>query len=125
MESIFRNKTPLTPEMSFNADTGVLELSGRSIPEVALNTYKPLIDWLDLYFTQPQKETQMVFRLSFFNTSSSKYIMEMLKKMEEVYKQNTLVKAIWYCEDEDIYDLATDYKDLVDIPMEIHWTDNT
>jgi len=120
MESIYKDQTRLTPKMSFNANTGIFELSGRSMPEVAMNIYKPIIDWLDQYFLNPQKETQIIFRLSFFNTSSSKYIMEMLKKMENAYKRNISVKAVWYCEDEDLLDLANDYQALVKIPMEIN-----
>ena len=124
MESLFKIKTPLTPQISFDGVTGILELSGRSLPEVALNTYKPLLEWLDAYLAEPLDETLMVFRLSYFNTSSSKYIMEMLKKMEVAYKNKISVKAIWYCEDDDIHDLANDYKALVDIPMEIHQINN-
>ena len=123
MENIIREKTHFTPRMSFNADTGVFEMSGRSMPEVAMNIYKPVMEWLDEYIANPQKETKIIFKLIFFNTSSSKYIMEMLKKLESLHKKGYSVKAVWYCEDDDIFELAKDYQMLVKIPMEILQTE--
>ncbi len=41
--------TAKTPTVEFSSETGVLELKGRSIPENAIDFFKPLVDWLDDY----------------------------------------------------------------------------
>lgn len=120
--NIIREKTHFTPYISFNAETGIFEIEGRSIPEVALNIYKPLIDYLDEYVKNPQSETVMFFKLSFFNTSTSKYILEILKKLEGIYKKGYSVNTFWYYEDDDMFELATDYQSLVEMPMSIEKT---
>ena len=46
MEPISFEGTPKTPTVNFNADDGIVEIKGRSIPENSIEFYKPLVDWL-------------------------------------------------------------------------------
>ena len=124
MNNLLREKTHTTPEIDFDANTGVFEIKGRSIPENAMKIYRPVMEWVEQYLVNPQPKTTINLRLSFFNTSTSKYLMEMLKKFEVVNRQGYPVEVFWYYDDEDIRDIAEDYQALVDVPMKMILSQN-
>jgi hypothetical protein len=78
MEPIKIEGSPKTPTVNFEA-SGKIEIKGRSIPENSIEFYKPLIDWLDQYLTSPAKLTNVNVQLEYFNTSSSKCILDVLR----------------------------------------------
>jgi hypothetical protein len=121
MNSILIEGTPKTPTVKFDADTGVIEIKGRSIPENSIEFYKPLIDWLEDYSTVPQKLTQVNIQLEYFNTSSSKCILDVFKKLENVYKGKNEVIINWYYEedDEDMLEAGEDYQSILKIPFKM------
>lgn len=112
METLTIEKTPKTPSIIFNPKQGKLEIKGRSIPENSVGFYKPLIDSLDQYITNPTSPTIVDFQLEYFNTASSKCIIDVLKHLEVVNKQGTQVDINWYYEDgdEDMLDSGEDLK---------------
>ena len=59
MEPIIVEGTPKTPAVKFDAEAGILEIKGRSIPENAIEFYRPLVDWLEAYAKNPFKRTQV------------------------------------------------------------------
>jgi len=70
MEPISFEGTPKTPTVNFNADTGIVEIKGRSIPENSIEFYKPLVDWLEEDTENAQPMTKVIIQLEYFNTSS-------------------------------------------------------
>lgn len=120
MNDIFYEPTHSHPGISLDSTTGILELYGRSIPENAIAVYRPVMEWLDNYVTKPCKKTTLNFKIEFFNTSSSKFILQILKKLEELYNQGFEVDIHWFYNDEDILDLANDYAELVGMKFNFH-----
>ena len=86
METLLIEGSPKTPTIKFDWDKGFLEIKGRSIPENSIEFYKPLVDWLDKYSGKPQKLTNVNIHLEYFNTSSSKCILDVFKKLESIQK---------------------------------------
>lgn len=121
MENIQINGTSKTPDVFFDAHTGKLEISGRSIPENSYQFYEPLLTWLDGYASAPQPETLLVFRLDYFNTASSMYILGILKKMEKLYTAGNKSEVKWYydADDEDMLQTGEDLKQIVKIPIDM------
>lgn len=121
MEPITIEGTPKTPTVKFDSDAGIIEIKGRSIPENSIEFYKPLVDWLDQYSQSPQKLTQVNIQLEYFNTSSSKCILDVFKKLEQVYKENNEVVINWYYEedDEDMLEAGEDYQSILKIPFKM------
>lgn len=117
MDNYYAESTHSTPEISLDARQGLLEFNGRSIPENAMRVYRPVMEWLDAYLAAPRPATRVDMRLSFFNTSTSKYILDMLKRLETLALQGFGVDVNWYYDDEDMRDLGTDYQALVRVPM--------
>ena len=76
MEKFSIDGTPKTPSISFDLASGVLEIKGRSIPENSIEFYKPLVDSLEKYAGSPKSATNVNIQLEYFNTSSSKCILD-------------------------------------------------
>ncbi len=110
-----------TPSIYFDADKGVVELKGRSIPENAIDFYRPLIDWLNKYSATPKSTTEVNVQLEYFNTSSSKCILDVFKKLEAIYRVNKGVVINWFYEedDEDMLAAGEDYQSILKIPFKM------
>lgn len=121
MDNIEINGTSKTPDVNFNASTGILEISGRSIPENSYQFYEPLLSWLDQYTDTPSDSTLLTFRLDYFNTSSSMYILGILKKLEKLFIAGGKAEVKWYydADDEDMLQTGEDLKQIVKIPIDM------
>ena len=121
MEPIIVEGTPKTPGVKFDAESGILEIKGRSIPENAIEFYKPLVDWLEAYAKNPLKRTQVNIQLEYFNTSSSKCILDVFKKLEAIHKAKNEVTINWYYEedDEDMLEAGEDYESIIRVPFKM------
>ena len=70
--------TPKTPLVVLKP--GLIHINGKSYPENSVEFYKPITKWIDEYIETDPKETVFSISLEFFNTSSSKCILDILKK---------------------------------------------
>ena len=121
MENLEIQATVNTPHVSFNADTGKLLMSGRSIPEDPGEFYDGILDWLEKYFSETNHETEMEFELEYANSGSSKYILELLKDLKQYESSGKIIQVVWKYEadDESIEELGELYKNTVDLPFEL------
>ena len=121
METITREDTPKTPFVKLDGENGVVEIKGRSIPENSVEFYKPLIDWIDEYGNAPKDNTLINIQLEYFNTSSSKCILDIFKKLELLFKKGFKVQVNWYYEedDEDMFEAGEDYQSIINLPFKM------
>lgn len=121
MEPITITGTPKTPTVHFDSGSGKIEIKGRSIPENSIEFYKPLVDWLETYLSNPAELTEVNIQLEYFNTSSSKCILDVFKKLEAIYKSGNEVVINWYYEedDEDMLEAGEDYQSIIKIPFKM------
>lgn len=108
-----------TPSVSFDPTSGKLELRGRSIPENSIEFYRPLNEWIDLYSNSPRVTTIIDIKLEYFNTSSSKCILDLFKKLERINNDEVKVEVNWYFEedDEDMEEAGEDYQAIIKLPF--------
>ncbi|MBE0655577.1 MAG: DUF1987 domain-containing protein, partial [Bacteroidales bacterium] len=76
-------------------------IKGRSNPENSAEFYKPLIDWLDSYLETQNGGSVLVIDLEHFNTSSSKCLMDVMKRLKKIQSSNRDVNVRWYYEEDD------------------------
>ena len=90
-----------------------------SIPENSIEFYKPLIEWISNYSENPKENTLVNIQLEYFNTSSSKCILDVFKKLESISDSSVSVK--WYYEedDEDMLEAGEDYEAIIDLSFEM------
>ena len=121
MEPISIEGTAKTPTVKFDPESGVMEIKGRSIPENSIEFYKPLVDWLDDYANNAKDKTQVNVQLEYFNTSSSKCILDVFKKLEAINKGKSEVLINWYYEedDEDMLEAGEDYESIIRVPFKM------
>lgn len=121
MELIKIEGSPKTPTVIMNPESGVVEIKGRSIPENSIEFYKPVVDWLEEYSKSPAAKTVVNIQLEYFNTSSSKCILDVFKKLEAIKKNQNDIVINWYYEedDEDMLEAGEDYESIIKVPFKM------
>lgn len=122
MEKYEIDGTPKTPTILFDINGGVLDIKGRSIPENSIEFYKPLVDALDKYSVATKSATTVNIQLEYFNTSSSKCILDVFKKLESINKGGQSQVIInWHYEedDEDMSEAGEDYQAIINVPFKM------
>jgi hypothetical protein len=117
MENFFLEETSKTPKLSFDVSTGKFLMSGRSIPENSIEFYKPLLEWLDEYIKKPCAKTEFDIKLEYFNTSSSKCLVEIFRRLEKIKGAEVVINWFYEEDDEDMQESGEDFKELIDIPI--------
>lgn len=100
MKSVLREGTRKTPGVKFTS-AGELTLEGRSHPEDPKKFYSQLIDYVAHLSCS---DATLEAKLEYFNTSSSRQILDMLKQLEANTKINS-IKVNWHYEENDIDNL--------------------
>ena len=120
METIKIQGTEDTPKIILDAENDILEISGRSLPEDVSSFYEPVLNWLNEYAENPKKQTVFNFKLTYFNTASSKLLLDILMKLEEMHEKGQDVLIRWHYpeDDEDMAEAGEEYADIVDVPFE-------
>jgi len=110
-----------TPAVILDAASNIFELSGKSMPENVAAFYGPILAWIDEYGKKPNSETVVSFKLEYFNTASSKMIMDIMSKFEDISNKGNKVKMKWfYLEvDEDMLEAGEGYSEIVEVPFEM------
>lgn len=124
MENFFLEETSKTPKLSFDVSTGKFLMSGRSIPENSIEFYKPLFEWLDEYVKKPCAQTSFDIKLEYFNTSSSKCLVEIFRRLEKVTDAEVVINWFYEEDDEDMQESGEDFKELIDIPIVMNMIEN-
>ncbi len=116
---ILIDKTADCPYVNFTEE-GLLELEGRSITEDVFSFWQPLIDWIAEYVKSPAEYTKAVVFLEYTNSSSNKYLNEMMKLLDACHSRGNNVEVIWRYEedDESIYTLGQDLDALTNLQIQ-------
>ena len=111
MEGFFIRATRVTPSIYFNPGKGLLDIRGKSSPENPLAFYKHLHDSIDKFGDSEHKKLMLNAAYEYFNTSSSKCIYILFKKLSDLRtEKNKDIKVNWYFEegDEDMQEAGED-----------------
>jgi len=121
MQNLQIQKTFETPLINFDPNEGVLEIKGRSISDSIVRFYKPILEWIDQYSQTPHKKTVMKMSFLYYNSRTSRCILDILNKLDEMYKKGYDVKVEWCYDvgDESGMEDGEDFRDYVSMPIEI------
>jgi len=110
MEKLFIEGTTSTPSIECHED-GKICISGRSLPENPLDFYQPLMEWSKNYNAD---KAIIDIKLEYFNTSTSKVILDLLRVFEEK-PQKSSISVNWHYEegDDDNYESGQMYQEEV------------
>lgn len=121
MEDVLQIKeTEDTPRITFDKNSGLFELFGKSLPEDPSLFYLPVITWLSHYIKNSNKETRVVFNLVYFNTASAKQIFKIFSMLKELSLTQS-VKIIWCYDngDKDMCASGERFSKLCQMPIEL------
>ncbi len=121
MDNLILPGTKTTPYINFNYPDGIMEFSGESYPENSTEFYKPVFEWLKKYFQSDRKLTIFNFKLIYFNTSSSKAVLDILDLLDEMYigGHNIIVNWHYHTDDEDILESGQEFAEGLKIPFNL------
>jgi hypothetical protein len=110
-----------TPEIILDKRSNTFVFKGKSLPENPITFYNPVMQWLENYSTDPNPETIVNFMMVYFNTSSSKIILDILKKLEMIKKSGHNVVVNWRFreDDEEMLEAGEIYSERVSIQFNL------
>lgn len=119
MDALQIKATQETPEIKFDPNTGLFSITGKSLPEDVKEFYGPVLKWLEEYIQKPQPETILKVKMDYFNTASSKMILEVFEMIKNIHDNGHKLTIEWYYQedDEDMQDAGEDYAEIVEVPF--------
>jgi len=130
-ETLIIEATEFTPEINFNLSQRKLLFKGVSRPEDVIKFYQPAIQWLkelehkirikaDMRYSIPSFHVE--FRMNYFNSASSKMLLEILQILRRIKEMGIDILIDWYYDanDEAMYEDGMDLSEAVDIPFTFH-----
>lgn len=120
MEKVHIQKTKTSPEVVLDSDANTAMIEGESYPENAVEFYKPVFSWLNNHIGV-QRKLDFVFKLNYFNTSSSKCIMDILDQLNDYHNNNGEVSVKWMYQedDDDMMESGQEFGDDLDLKFEL------
>lgn len=101
----------------FDPTRGLLELRGKSSPENSIQFYDGLISAIEDYARFGDRGLVANFKFEYFNTSSSKCLFDIFRKIIILRDRGFSISINWYYEedDEDMLEAGEDYSDLLGV----------
>jgi hypothetical protein len=102
------DQTVNSPRIHFDPDEGIFEISGESRPPNVAEFYKVLFSWLEQYsgylpdIQNSNKQVSITFNFEYFNSSSSKYILDFCRQIADWRSKGKNITVKWYYEKEDL-----------------------
>lgn len=121
MEKLFIEESKSSPLVSLNPETGVFEIRGNSFLDNAYEFYNPIIEWMKQYMLKPHSETNIIFDISYINTSSQRMVFDFLKKANQLHKNGHKVFVQWLYDeiDDDLRDVGNDLLSFMEFPYKV------
>lgn len=115
MENFSIFSTEESPMVFLDAENGLVEIQGRSLPENVNAFYEPVMVWIKKYLDQHPPRTEINLRFDYLNSASSKKILEILSCFRIHKTQGAEVIINWFfkSDDEDMYEEGLDFSRMI------------
>lgn len=125
MEIYSIESTENTPQLELNHNDHTLLFKGDSRPENVQQFYAPVLTWLEdyakhVYFLKDLNnasiDLQCNFKFEYFNSSSAKYIMDIITALSKLESGVNLI-INWHYEemDEDMQEAGEEFEDMMGV----------
>ena len=129
MEAYIVKGTDFSPDVTLDSQALKFEISGEARPENTGKFFDPIIKWLEDYeavlFWQKNKfgkESKLIFEFKFeyFNSTSAKYIMDIINLMDKYHTNGHDVLIRWHydAQDTDMQESGEEFAKLVKVQFE-------
>ena len=97
MEELIIEATKSFPFVHLDPTENTLEIRGESYPENAAKMYAPVFAWIEEYLKGLQHEVVRIdFEITYFNSSSSKILMNFFDMLEDAAENGKKIVVNWY-----------------------------
>lgn len=136
MDALYIAPTDDSPEVTLDPKEHNFKIAGESRPENPWGFYGQILSWLNeyekiLYWLRENLNEKsvrapgfdFVFELDYFNSSSAKYLMDIIIFLNGLEKKGYAIKIIWLCDelDDDMMDAGKEFEELVGFKF-VHMT---
>lgn len=106
-------------EVILDGERGIFEFSGRFLPSKTREFFEPIMAWIEEYCKAPHRKSVLIFKMDYFNTSSSKKFLDILLLFQDIHSKGFDVEVEWYHskDDVDLRDAGLGYAELVELPF--------
>ena len=130
METLVIEATEKTPRIILDPYNDNYEISGISRPENVREFYYPVINWLNEFEKEVLNKKVLKFdekhplnfnfKMNYFNSSSAKFLYDVMGELVKFHKKNHVIRILWYFEkeDEDMKYAGEEMSELLEIPFQ-------
>lgn len=126
MNQLFIEQTKNSPRLLFDPIENKFEIMGESRPENVRSFYEPILHWVNDFhdFIAASKkipsQLNIKIRLGYFNSSSAKFIFDLLHKFHQFESLGTKPTVLWLYEDgdDDMKQAGLDLSEMLDFPFQ-------
>ena len=125
MEDLFIEATTTTPKIHFSPNKNLFEISGSSRPEDVRIFYGPILKELEQFraeiaekkYDYSDKPFVFNFKFNYFNSSSAKFILDLLIEVNNFYTDGVNIQVNWFFEDgdDDMKEVGEELTEMLDI----------
>ena len=129
MENLYIESTEFSPKIIFDVKNHKFELTGISRPEDVVAFYESVIYKVETFVKKithnesdlKNLEFQLKFDLTYMNSASSKYILQILDLFKQLFSKGANIKVDWVYDDVDdqIFEDGEDLSDVIKIPFNL------
>lgn len=101
MTALQLDATSRTPAVTLDPSAGRLVLTGESYPEDVTSFYATLTSAISAYLDDGPGNLLTEIRLTYFNSSSARALMELLEQLDEAAGNGAQITIDWYCDPDD------------------------
>ena len=105
--SFFIHPTDISPKIFFDTPHGVFRISGSSRPEHPRAFYSQVDKWIECNGRQWMMGHPLDIKMRYFNTSSTKCLMDILLLVDKIYRAAKPGIVNWHYDVEDTLELET------------------
>ncbi|HVA99620.1 MAG TPA: DUF1987 domain-containing protein [Bacteroidia bacterium] len=112
MKAFTKAATQNTPEINFDINKNIFEISGKSFPEDSQGFYDQFLNWIDETANEFPENLIINFNFYYLSSSSIIAIKKLLLKLKNFEKSGKKIIIHWYYDedDDDIKRTGEDYE---------------
>lgn len=106
--------TYFTPNVQLRAAAGTGSITGESYLENSFEFYDEIIRWLTTYFAEGGEQFMLDIKLSYFNTSSSRAILDLLRFLQAQKEKGKRITVNWFYPNPDDAEMKLEAEDFME-----------
>lgn len=121
MKALYIKGVDDSPRVILDKEKGLFEILGKSLPDDIKSFYEPVLNWFEEYTYDPLPETALNIRLTYFNSATSKFLLDIFMLLEEMNQKQSVVEVNWFYPyyDEDMKQTGIEFSEMLELKFNI------